>query len=126
MRDSGLGKKGYFNEGYNSLNTDNGEDRALLYNNTCARCFRALDVRNFVNDSKRNGQMQTLAFPFPEDAEAREKGVPQNVERSAPQSVMDSPSICWKEDGFYRSEKLDACYVLATQHLMMILTMKSR
>ena len=29
-------KKGYFNEGYNSLTTDNGEDRALLYNNTCA------------------------------------------------------------------------------------------
>ena len=74
-------KKGYVNEGYNSLTTDNGEDRALLYNNTCAMMLQgSWNVRNFVNDSKEWTDANLGVFRFPEDAEAREKGVPQNVE----------------------------------------------
>ena len=109
-------KKGYFNEGYNSLTTDNGEDRALLYNNTCAMMLQgSWNVRNFVNDSKEWTDANLGVFRFPEDAEAREKGVPQNVEIGT--AIGNGFSFnCWKEDGSVDQEKLDACYVLATQY----------
>ena len=109
-------KKGYFNEGYNSLTTDNGEDRALLYNNTCAMMLQgSWNVRNFVNDSQEWTDANLGVFRFPEDAEAREKGVPQNVEIGT--AIGNGFSFnCWKEDGSVDQEKLDACYVLATQY----------
>ena len=109
-------KKGYFNEGYNSLTTDNGEDRALLYNNTCAMMLQgSWNVRNFNNDSKEWTEQNLGVFRFPEDAEAKEKGVPQNVEIGT--AIGNGFSFnCWKEDGSVDQEKLDACYVLATQY----------
>ena len=109
-------KKGYFNEGYNSLTTDNGEDRALLYNNTCAMMLQgSWNVRNFVNDSQEWTDANLGVFRFPEDAEAREKGVPQNVEIGT--AIGNGFSFnCWKEDGSVDQEKLDACYVLDTQY----------
>ena len=60
--------------------------------------------------------MQNLGvFRFPEDAEAKEKGVPQNVEIGT--AIGNGFSFnCWKEDGSVDQEKLDACYVLATQY----------
>ena len=62
-------EKGYFNEGYNSLTTDNGEDRALLYNNTCAMMLQgSWNVRNFVNDSQEWTDANLGVFCFPEDS----------------------------------------------------------
>ena len=62
-------EKGYFNEGYNSLTTDNGEDRALLYNNTCAMMLQgSWNVRNFVNDSQEWTDANLGVFRFPEDS----------------------------------------------------------
>ena len=48
-------------------------------------------------------------------AEAKEKGVPQDVEIGT--AIGNGFSFnCWKEDGSVDQEKLDACYVLATQY----------
>ena len=109
-------KKGYFNEGYNSLTRDNGEDRALLYNNTCAMMLHgSWQERSIMADSQEWADANLGVFRFPEDAEAREKGVPQNVEIGT--AIGNGFSFnCWKEDGSVDQEKLDACYVLATQY----------
>ena len=109
-------KKGYFNEGFNSLVTDNGEDRALLYDNTCAMMLHgSWQERSIMADSQEWADANLGVFRFPEDAEAKEKGVPQNVEIGT--AIGNGFSFnCWKEDGSVDQEKLDACYVLATQY----------
>ena len=109
-------KKGYFNEGFNSLVTDNGEDRALLYDNTCAMMLHgSWQERSIIADSQEWADANLGVFRFPEDAEAKEKGVPQNVEIGT--AIGNGFSFnCWKEDGSVDQEKLDACYVLATQY----------
>ena len=109
-------EKGYFNEGFNSLVTDNGEDRALLYDNTCAMMLHgSWQERSIMADSQEWADANLGVFRFPEDAEAKEKGVPQNVEIGT--AIGNGFSFnCWKEDGSVDQEKLDACYVLATQY----------
>lgn len=109
-------KKGYFNDGFNSMVTDNGEDRALLYNNTCAMMLHgSWQVRSIANDSIDWYNANLATFRFPEDAEAKAKGVPQNVEIGT--AIGNSFSFnCFKEDGSVDQAKLDACYVLATQY----------
>jgi len=109
-------QKGYFNEGFNSMVTDNGEDRALLYNNTCAMMLHgSWQIRSVMTDSKEWYDQNFGTFRFPEDAEAREKGVPQNVEIGT--AIGNGFSFnCWKEDGSVDQDKLNACYVLATQY----------
>ena len=109
-------EKGYFNESFNSLVTDNGEDRALLYDNTCAMMLHgSWQERYIMADSQEWADANLGVFRFPEDAEAKEKGVPQNVEIGT--AIGNGFSFnCWKEDGSVDQEKLDACYVLATQY----------
>ena len=92
-------EKGYFNEGFNSLVTDNGEDRALLYDNTCAMMLHgSWQERSIMADSQEWADANLGVFRFPEDAEAKEKGVPQNVEIGT--AIGNGFSFnCWKEDG---------------------------
>jgi raffinose/stachyose/melibiose transport system substrate-binding protein len=108
-------KKGYFNEGFNSMITDNGEDRALLYNNTCAMMLHgSWQIRSIQSDSKEWYEANLGTFRFPEDAEAKAKGVPQNVEIGT--AIGNAFSFnCWKEDGSVDQDKLNACFVLATK-----------
>ena len=100
-------EKGYFNEGFNSLVTDNGEDRALLYDNTCAMMLHgSWQERSIMADSQEWAAANLGVFRFPEDAEAMEKGVPQNVEIGT--AIGNGFSFnCWKEDGSVDQEKLD-------------------
>lgn len=109
-------KKGYFNEGFNSLVTDNGEDRALLYDNTCAMMLHgSWQTRSIAADSQEWYDANLGTFRFPEDAEAKEAGVDQNVEVGT--AIGNGFSFnCWNEDGSVDQAKLDACYVLATQY----------
>ncbi|MDD6615009.1 MAG: extracellular solute-binding protein [Lachnospiraceae bacterium] len=108
--------KGYFNEGFNSLVTDNGEDRALMYDNTCAMMLHgSWQVRSMNADSKEWCDANLGVFRFPEDSEAAANGVPQNVEVGT--AIGNGFSFnCWNEDGSVDQTKLDACYVLATQY----------
>ena len=109
-------KKGYFNEGFNSLTTDNGDDRGLLYSNTCAMMLHgSWQVRSIMTDSKDWYDNCLGTFRFPEDAEAAANGVPQNVEVGT--AIGNGFSFnCWNEDGSVDQDKLNACYVLATQY----------
>ena len=108
-------KKGYFNEGFNSMITDNGEDRALLYNNTCAMMLHgSWQIRSIKQDSQEWYEANLGTLRFPEDAEAKANGVPQNVEIGT--AIGNAFSFnCWKEDGSVDQDKLNACYVLATK-----------
>ena len=109
-------KKGYFNDGFNSMITDNGDDRALLYSNTCAMMLHgSWQIGSIKSDSEEWYNANLGVFRFPEDAEAKAAGVPQNVEIGT--AIGDGFSFnCWKEDGSVDEEKLKACYVLATQY----------
>ena len=108
--------KGYFNEGFNSMVTDNNEDRALLYNNTCAMMLHgSWQVSGVKSDNADWYNEYFGTFRFPEDAEAKAAGVPQNVEIGT--AIGNGFSFnCWKDDGSVDEEKLKACYVLATQY----------
>ncbi len=109
-------QKGYFNEGFNSLVTDNGEDRALMYDNTCAMMLHgSWQVRSIETDSEEWYQANLGVFRFPEDSEAAAAGVPQDVEVGT--AIGNGFSFnCWNEDGSVDEDKLNACYVLATQY----------
>ena len=109
-------KKGYFNDGFNSLVTDNGEDRALLYDNTCAMMLHgSWQIRSITSDSAEWAQEHLGTFRFPKDAEAEAKGVPQDVEVGT--AIGNGFSFnCFKEDGSVDEDMLNACYVLATQY----------
>lgn len=109
-------QKGYFNEGFNSMVTDNNEDRALLYNNTCAMMLHgSWQVSGVKSDNAEWYEQNFGTFRFPEDAEAKAAGVPQNVEIGT--AIGNGFSFnCWKEDGSVDQDKLNACYVLATQY----------
>ena len=109
-------QKGYFNEGFNSLITDNGEDRALLYDNTCAMMLHGSWTQGSVEaDSKEWADEYLGVFRFPEDSEAAANGVPQDVEVGT--AIDNAFSFnCWNEDGSVDQAKLEACYVLSTQY----------
>lgn len=109
-------KKGYFPDGVNSLNTDDGQDRQLLYDNTCAMMLHGTwQTGNIANDSPEWYKEHVGVFRFPEDSEAKAKGVDQKVEVGT--AIGNGFSFnCWNEDGTPDQTKLDACYVLATQY----------
>lgn len=109
-------QKGYFNEGFNSLITDNGEDRALLYDNTCAMMLHgSWQQRSIETDSAEWAEANLGVFRFPEDSEAAANGVDQKVEVGT--AIGNGFSFsCWNEDGSVDQDKLNACYVLATQY----------
>lgn len=109
-------KKGYFPEGVNSLSTDDGQDRALLYDNTCAMMLHgSWQTRNIATDNQEWYDENIGVFRFPEDAEAKANGVPQNVEIGT--AIGNGFSFnCFNDDGSVDQAKLDACYVLATQY----------
>ena len=109
-------EKGYFNDGFNSLVTDNGEDRALLYDDTCAMMLHgSWQVRNINTDSPEWAEEHLGTFRFPVDSEAEAAGVPQDVEIGT--AIGNGFSFnCWNEDGSVDQDKLNACYVLATQY----------
>ncbi len=109
-------KKGYFPEGVNSLSTDDGQDRALLYDNTCVMMLHgSWQTRSISDDNKEWYDANIGVFRFPEDSEAAAAGVPQNVEIGT--AIGNGFSFnCWNADGSVDQAKLDACYVLATQY----------
>lgn len=109
-------KKGYFPEGVNSLSTDDGQDRALLYDNTCAMMLHgSWQTRSIATDNQEWYDQNIGVFRFPEDSEAAAKGVPQNVEIGT--AIGNGFSFnCFNADGSVDQAKLDACYVLATQY----------
>ncbi|MCI6755325.1 MAG: extracellular solute-binding protein [Lachnospiraceae bacterium] len=109
-------KKGYFPEGVNSLNADDGQDRQLLYNETCAMMLHGSWQCSSIKADNADWYTQNIGvMPFPHDAEAEAKGVPQNVEVGT--AIGNGFSFnCWKSDGSVDQDKLDACYVLATQY----------
>jgi raffinose/stachyose/melibiose transport system substrate-binding protein len=111
-------QKGYFNDGFNSLVTDNGEDRALMYNNTCAMMLHgSWQARSFDTDNHDWYIENIGVFRFPEDAEAKAAGVPQDVEIGT--AIGNGFSFnCWKdaEHTVVDEDMLNACYVLATQY----------
>jgi len=109
-------KKGYFPDGVNSLSTDDGQDRQLMYDNTCAMMLHgSWQTRSMAQDNADWYNQNIGVFRFPEDAEAKAKGVDQNVEVGT--AIGNGFSFnCWKSDGTVDQQKLDACYVLATQY----------
>ncbi len=109
-------KKGYFPEGVNSMITDDGQDRALLYDNTCVMMLHGSWQVSSIRDDDQDWYNKNLGvFRFPEDADAKAKGVPQDVEIGT--AIGNAFSFnCWKADGSVDQAKLDACYVLATQY----------
>lgn len=109
-------QKGYFPEGVNSMITDDGQDRQLMYTEQCAMMLHgSWQVRSMQADSQEWYDANMSLMAFPKDAEAEAKGVPQNVEVGT--AIGNGFSFnCWKEDGSVDQTKLDACYVLATQY----------
>ena len=109
-------KKGYFNEGFNSMAPDNNDDRALLIQGVAAMMLHgSWQVAGIKNDDEEFYNENLGVFRFPVDEEAEAAGVPQNVEIGT--AIGNGFSFnCWKEDGSVDEEKLKACYVLATQY----------
>jgi len=109
-------KKGYFPDGVNSLSTDDGQDKALLYDNTAAMMLHgSWQVSGIRADNQEWYDENIGVFRFPEDSEAAAKGVPQDVEIGT--AIGNGFSFnCWNADGSVDQTKLDACYVLATQY----------
>ena len=109
-------KKGYFPDGVNSLSADDNQDRALLYDGSAAMMLHgAWQVSGIKNDSEEWYNENIGVFRFPEDTEAKAKGVPQDVEIGTAIG-MGMSFNCYKEDGSVDQDMLDACYVLATQY----------
>lgn len=109
-------KKGYFPDGVNSLTADDNQDRALLYDGSAAMMLHgSWQVSGIRADSEDWYNQNVGVFRFPEDAEAKAKGVPQDVEIGT--AIGNGFSFnCFKEDGSVDQDMLDACYVLATQY----------
>ncbi len=109
-------KKGYFPDGVNSLTADDNQDRALLYDGSAAMMLHgSWQVSGIKADSEEWYEENIGVFRFPEDAEAKADGVPQDVEIGT--AIGNGFSFnCFNEDGSVNQEMLDACYVLATQY----------
>ena len=74
-------KKGYFNEGFNSMAPDNNDDRALLIQGAAAMMLHgSWQVAGIKNDDEEFYNDNLGVFRFPVDEEAQAAGVPQNVE----------------------------------------------
>ncbi|WP_035769879.1 extracellular solute-binding protein [Butyrivibrio sp. NC2002] len=109
-------KKGYFPDGVNSLTADDNQDRALMYDGSAAMMLHGSWQSSAMKNDNEEWYTENIGvFRFPEDTEAKEAGVPQNVEIGT--AIGNGFSFnCFKEDGSVDQEKLDACYVLATQY----------
>jgi len=109
-------RKGYFPDGVNSLSTDDGQDRQLMYSETCAMMLHgSWQVRSMSADSPEWYAENIDIMPFPKDAEAEAKGIDQKVEVGT--AIGNAFSFnCFNEDGTVNQPMLDACYVLATQY----------
>ena len=109
-------RKGYFPDGVNSLSTDDGQDRQLMYDGTCAMMLHgSWQVRSMRTDSVEWYEENIDIMPFPKDAEAEARGVDQYVEVGT--AIGNGFSFnCFNEDGSVNQPMLDACYVLATQY----------
>ncbi len=109
-------KKGYFPDGVNSLTADDNQDRALLYDGSAAMMLHgSWQVSGIKADSEDWYNQNIGVFRFPEDAEAKAKGVPQDVEIGT--AIGNGFSFnCFNADGSVDQTMLDACYVLATQY----------
>lgn len=99
---------GYFPDGVNSLNTDDGQDRGLMYTEEAAMMLHgSWQAASMKNDNAEWYTANISYFAFPE------------LETSAAdQSIVVGTSI---GNGFSFNtgtdqEKLDACFVLATQY----------
>ncbi len=109
-------KKGYFPDGVNSLTADDNQDRALLYDGSAAMMLHgSWQVGGIKSDNEEWYNENIGVFRFPEDTEAKAAGVPQNVEIGTAIG-MGMSFNCFKEDGSVDQDKLDACFVLATQY----------
>jgi raffinose/stachyose/melibiose transport system substrate-binding protein len=72
-------------------------------------------TRSIAADSQDWYDANLGVFRFPEDSEAAANGVPQDVEIGT--AIGNGFSFnCWNEDGSVDEDKLEACYVLATQY----------
>ena len=109
-------RKGYFPDGVNSLSTDDGQDRQLLYNNTCAMMLHGSWQCSSINNDNADWYKENIGvFKFPEDTGAGDNGVPQNVEVGTAIDTAFSFN-CWNADKTVDEKKLAACYILATQY----------
>ena len=110
-------KKGYFPDGVNSLSTDDGQDRQLMYDGTCAMMLHGSWQCGSMYTDNADWYTQNIGvFRFPEDAEAKANGVPQDVEVGTAIDTAFSFN-CWNSDGTVDQNKLNACYILATQYI---------
>ena len=109
-------KAGYFPDGVNSLTADDGQDKQLMYDGTCAMMLHGSWMASSMKTDSEDWYNENIGvFRFPEDSEAKAKGVDQHVEVGT--AIGNGFSFnCWKEDGSVDQTKLDACYVLATQY----------
>ena len=109
-------KKGYFPDGVNSLTADDNQDRALLYDGSAAMMLHgSWQVAGIKTDNEDWYKENIGVFRFPEDSEAKAKGVPQDVEIGT--AIGNGFSFnCFNADKSVNQEMLDACYVLATQY----------
>ncbi len=109
-------KKGYFPDGVNSLTADDNQDRALMYDGSAAMMLHGSWQSSGMKADNEEWYTENIGiFRFPEDAEAKAKGVPQDVEIGT--AIGNGFSFnCFNADGSVDQAKLDACYVLATQY----------
>ncbi len=104
-------KKGYFPDGVNSLSPDDGQDKQLLYDGSCAMMLHGSWMAGSMSSDNAEWDNENIGvFRFPEDYEAKAKGVPQNVE------IGTAIGNCFNFNCKGDQAKLDAMYVLATQY----------
>lgn len=100
-------KKGYFPEGVNSLNADDGQDKQLIYTEQAAMMLEgSWMTADMPSDDKDFYSSKIGFFPFP-----------KNSESDADQSIMVGTSIGNGYSFNCKEDKLKACFILATQFI---------
>lgn len=110
-------EKGYFPEGFNSLNTDDGQDKQMLYDGTAAMMLHGSWQCSGINADDPKWYAENIGvMRWPVDSEAEAAGIDQTVEVGT--AIGNCFSFnCWNEDGSVDQTKLDACYVLTTSYI---------
>lgn len=104
-------KKGYFPDGVNSLSPDDGQDKQLMYDGSCAMMLHGSWMAGSMAADNQEWYEENIGvFRWPEDTEAKAKGVPQDVEIGT--AIGNAFNFNSKGD----QAKLEAMYVLATQY----------
>ena len=104
-------RKGYFPDGVNSLSPDDGQDKQLLYDGSAAMMLHGSWMAGGMAADNQEWYEQNIGvFRWPEDSEAKAKGVPQDVEIGT--AIGNAFNFNSKGD----QAKLEAMYVLATQY----------